>query len=405
MKAIRKILLIALLAALGGVVGFLSARYGLKLPHPPGWAVGHKLALLALLPVAALLAIGLHELGHVLAGRALGFRFVWLTVGPFKWKQMPAGLKFEWNTSLNTAGGLALCVPPDDHDLRRRFSWYALGGPLGSLAWAALALGGFALLPAGGSPAAHVPLLALAVSGLLSALLFVVTLIPMHTGGFTSDGGRVLSLARGGPAGQLELAVLAAMVRSMAGTRPRELSRPALEAALRAVAPLPTPPPFQKYAHYYLYLSLLDAGDPAAAAPHLAAYQAGAPDLPPAFQGSVWLEAAFFAAAYQHDAAAAEAFQRQAKPSPLTPADVPPRVAAALARLAGDAALARAQAQAALRELPQSLDPGSARFYADWLQDTLRWADAAETQQTQQAQQAQQASMSEVPNEAVRRSV
>lgn len=376
MKNWRKLLRVLFLAAVGGVLGFALATHGLKLPHPPDWGRPHKLALLALLPVAWLVAVGLHELGHVLAGLARGFRFHWLTVGPFKWKQKGGKLRFEWNTSLNAAGGLAVCVPPDDHDLRRRFITYALGGPLGSLAWAVLALGACALLPAAGSAAAHVPLAALALSGLISALLFLITLVPMHTGGFTSDGGRVLSLTRGGAAGQLELAVLSALTRSMAGTRPRELPRPALEAALQAAAMLPAELPFQKYAHYYLYLSTLDAGDLAGAAQHLAAYRQRLSDLPAALQGSGWLEAAFFAAAHQQDLVAAQGFLAQAQPSPLTPADVPPRAAAALARLAGDADAARAQAQAALRELPNNLDQGSARLYADWLHDTLRWAGA-----------------------------
>ena len=33
------------------------------------------------------------------------------------------------------------------------------------------------------------------------------------------------------------------------------------------------------------------------------------------------------------------------------------------------------QAQAALHALPNSLDQGSAQLYAEWLADTLRWAE------------------------------
>ena len=55
-------------------------------------------------------------------------------MGPFSWKQAAGRVRFVWNTNLNTAGGMALCVPPDDHNLRCRFMAFALGGPLGSAA-------------------------------------------------------------------------------------------------------------------------------------------------------------------------------------------------------------------------------------------------------------------------------
>jgi hypothetical protein len=60
----------------------------------------------------------------------------------------------------------------------------------------------------------------------------------------------------------------------------------------------------------------------------------------------------------------------------LLPGDVPLRVEAALARLAGDALRTQASARLALRELPRDSDQGSSRFYAEWLGETLAWATA-----------------------------
>lgn len=375
MKHIRKYGPLLALALLCGAVGLLIGRHLGHAARPaaaggkPWLAVG---ALLVLLPLGWLVAVGLHELGHALMGRREGFRFHWLAVGPFKWKMLGGRLRFEWNKDLNTAGGMVLSTPTGDHDLRRRFMAFAAGGPLGSAVWAGLALGAYALLPAPASEVGRLLRLGLGASGGLSALLAVLTLVPMHTGGFYSDGARVLNLWRDGAAGQFEMAVVSALARSVAGVRPRELSRTLLEAA----AARPEELPFKLYVHYFLYLAALDAGQLEPAAHHLAEYRQRLVHTPAALQGTGWLESAFFAAAYQHDLAAARAFMAQARPSAHIAADVWPRAEAALARLAGDAGRARAQAQAALHALPDNLDQGSAHFYAEWLADTLRWAEA-----------------------------
>ncbi len=376
MKNLGKIVLLALGGAvLGFGCGTLAVRYAPRLFHFAHWAGWQKGVLLASLPLAWLVAVLCHELGHVALGRTQHFEFKWLVVGPFMWKKQAGRLRFEWNKNLNSAGGLALCVPPDDDNLRRRFMAFALGGPLGSLAWAVGALGGYALLPAVASAGGQVAAAGLAASGAISALLALITLVPMHVGGFYSDGGRVFNLRRGGPAGQLDLAVLSAVVRSMAGVRPQALPLTLLEAA----AALPQELPFKLYAFHYLYLAALDAGDVAQAGFYLAEYRQRTGFVPEALQASVWLEAAFFAAAYEGDLPAARQFQAQARLTSHIPADVPARVEAALARLAQHPALARTHAQTALRELPKNIDQGSAQFYTEWLTATVHWATSVES--------------------------
>ncbi|UOR07054.1 M50 family metallopeptidase [Hymenobacter aerilatus] len=377
MKKLR----LVVFAILGGGIGFLCAKY--RLLSPPGdlhLTLTQKLVLLALLPMAWLVAVGLHELGHALAGRLQGFRLHWLTVGPLMWRRQPTGrLRFEWNRNLNTAGGLALSVPPDDVRLRERFRMFVAGGPLASLVWGVVGVGLYALLPAAAQ--GTVPAMALAMIGGISFLLFIVTILPFQAGGFASDGMRIRNLSRSGPAQELEVAMLTATIRGMAGIRPRALNRSALEAALA----LPVEHPSKLHLSYYLYLHHLDAGDPVAAGQHLANYRQQLPHLPPALQASVWLEAAFFSAAYEHDASAARAYLAEAKPNAFTSADQLPRVEAALARLIGDAERAHAQAQTALRELPRNLDQGSARLYQEWLQDTMRWAEQASVARVESA--------------------
>ncbi|OGX87820.1 hypothetical protein [Hymenobacter glacialis] len=129
----RKILTFSISILVGIGLGLLVGMYaGAHFKHVH-WGGGQVAALLALLPLAWLVAVGLHELSHALAGVRQGFVLQWFVVGPLMWKKLDGRLRFRWNTNLNTAGGMVLCVPPDDHDLRRRFMAFAAGGPLGSV--------------------------------------------------------------------------------------------------------------------------------------------------------------------------------------------------------------------------------------------------------------------------------
>jgi len=47
--------------------------------------------------LAWLLAVGLHELGHVMAGRWNGFEFGFLAFGPIQFEQTKSGIKLREN--------------------------------------------------------------------------------------------------------------------------------------------------------------------------------------------------------------------------------------------------------------------------------------------------------------------
>ena len=372
MKNIRKHGLLLLLALLGGAVGVLAGRYLARAAHllvagKPWLTAG---ALLVLLPLAWLVAALVYVLGHALMGCCQDFRFHWLAVGPFRWQMREGRLCFEWNKSLNTAGGMVLSTPTGDHDLRRRFMVFAAGEPLGSAAWAGLALGAYALLPAPasevgwllrvgarrcsgpagrGHPPAHARRWVLRRRGVGTEP------VARRCGRAVPNGGGVDPGLLGGR--RTSLRIVAGLARS----RRRPAWRATLQ-ALRPLLPLPGRP----------RRGPAGAGrvSPGRISPPLGRYARR-----PA--GHRLARIGFFAVAYQHDLAAARGFMAQARPSSLIAADVWPRAEAALARLAGDAARARTQARAALQALPDNLDQGTFRFYAEWLADTFRWADAA----------------------------
>ncbi|MGK7312515.1 MAG: hypothetical protein ACN0LA_09770 [Candidatus Longimicrobiales bacterium M2_2A_002] len=84
--------------------------------------------------VVAVLAV--HEAGHLLAGRLVGFRFLLFIVGPLRVAREGDRVQVGWNRSLSLAGWLAATGPTPDRleRLRRRTAIMVAGGPLTSLA-------------------------------------------------------------------------------------------------------------------------------------------------------------------------------------------------------------------------------------------------------------------------------
>jgi hypothetical protein len=137
----------------------------------------------------AFLAIALHELGHVLAGLSQGFRFYLYVVGPLKVSRVADRIEFGWNKSLQLAGGIAACVPVDagQPDLAKRMAVMVAGGPLASLLIAAILFALGALFPSGGASRWF-----LGITALMSAAIFLATIVPVRTSSFHSDGARLL---------------------------------------------------------------------------------------------------------------------------------------------------------------------------------------------------------------------
>ena len=137
---VGKVLGILSLTLLGGLMGFMIGKMSSSastIPVP----LGVKLAILALLIPAFLIAIAWHEGGHAVAGIKMGFDFRMYIVGPFMWEKETTGWHFKWNKNVNTAGGMVMCLPLDTVNLPNRFSVFAAGGPIASLVLTVLSYG------------------------------------------------------------------------------------------------------------------------------------------------------------------------------------------------------------------------------------------------------------------------
>lgn len=178
---------------------------------------------LLVLPILMLIVLATHEIGHLLGGMSQGMRFLLLIVGPFGWHASASGTRFEWNTNLALMGGLAATVPTKvGTELRRRLLVLVAGGPAASLLLAILAVA-----------AASISDPRFAAYGICIAAtsfgIFLVTLIPVRSGGFMSDGMQIIDVLRGGNAVAERSALMRIFAQSLDGVRPRDWDPSAIE--------------------------------------------------------------------------------------------------------------------------------------------------------------------------------
>lgn len=347
---------VVLLMIMGGAAGFWGATTGIKAAAE---LPGEVVAVIALLFIpVCLLVIGVHEAGHALAGVAMNFDFRMYVVGPLLWDKETTGWKFKWNKNVNTFGGMVICIPPPSDDLNKRFSVYAAGGPVASFLLAVVAyiayhiLAGFALSGAGTVVVSNV----LYIISIISAIIFIITMIPVHSGGFSSDGARMLRLWRGGDTARFEIMLLKIISTSMAGTRPLHYNLEELQEAQALAERIDAP--MRIYLQYYFYYRALDNNDVDLAEQHLNKYIEQIEAVPEGIRGSVWIDAAFFYAFVKRDEARATTYYQRYKPSALVPKATVLATEAAIAHLHHNTEKTKTLAQQALAEIPNMIDRG-----------------------------------------------
>lgn len=241
-KRLCAFVLIVVVAAIAGWSAGGALRQVAATRQGPGFDAFGKALAAAVVVVGVVGALLVHEVGHLLGGRLVGFRALLLIVGPVRLERNATGWRWRLNRSLALAGGLAASVPTlavEPSSLRVRTAVMVAGGPVASLVVGVLAvviwrtLGSWSPGPAPALPGQLVSI-GLLTLGACSAAIGLVTLIPGQTAGFQTDGARLLHLYRGGPNADRDAAVQAVIASSMGGTRPRDWP-PALLERVRGV--------------------------------------------------------------------------------------------------------------------------------------------------------------------------
>jgi hypothetical protein len=353
----KKILLILGLLVVGAGVGYLGAQFGMGLAKDK--FVLHPILLIAFLLPAYFIVVGFHEGGHALAGILMNFDFRMYVVGPFLWEKENGHWKFKWNRNVNISGGMVICLPTTSENLSKRFSFYAAGGPIASLLLVALAYTIYWLIDhatISGSALLSTIALGFGMVAFLSLAIFIVTAIPLQTGGFYSDGARIIRFLRGGDIARFDLLLLKIITSSASGVRPRELVVEELEEAKVLAKKLNAP--MGVYLHGYHYQVAFDNDDVENAEIHLQNYINEANQIPDGIRCCVWLDAAFFYAAGKRDLQTAERFWEKYKPAALIPKAQVLATQAAINLLKNETEKGSSALDASLNEIANMLDKG-----------------------------------------------
>lgn len=368
-KSARPLLAGLLLGVAGAAVG-----YGIAALFKSGSAEraeslsrGQGAMLFGLAIAGMFLVILVHELGHLLGGRLVGFRFALLIVGPVEVRRTASGVRWGINSSPALWGGLAASLPLDTSDLRRRTMALVAGGPIASLVFSALA--GILWKGLGGGVLAS----AAAITAAASLAIGVITLIPARASGFFTDGARLVQLSRDDAAADSQVRLLTLTAMSMAGTRPQDWPRDILEGDVDAHAD----GLFRLALNGLRYYAAVDRNELDVAREHLAAVVSDLAETPPTLQPSWATEAVWFEGVVRRDAPAAAEWAELARRPGIVDAAAAPRIDAALAWSRGDAEAARKAAVEALKVLDRSLDPGSAAAIRDQLEGLVARAEAS----------------------------
>lgn len=365
----KKVISFLALIMLGAVAGFFIGKLGASFEHNakttavPGSVM---IALPVLFILSFLIVIAIHEGGHAWAGVWMKFDFRMYVVGPFMWSKEQTGWHFQWNKNVNTAGGMVICMPVGSENLSKRFSIYAAGGPMASLVLAGIAYA-IALLLSGIETSIQILHFFFLITALLSVMIFAVTSIPMHMGGFYSDGARVLRLIRNGDRARFDVLTLKIISSSTGGVRPKFLSIPDLEEASKLANQLNEP--FGVYLLSYFHQAAFDEGNMEMAEKYLLEYVSLADAIPAGIRNAVWLDAAFFYAIAKNDLEKATSYWDQFKPTAMISKAQVLATEAAMSYIKNNLELTSSFIESAIKELPNMLDKGVALALEEKLLD------------------------------------
>jgi hypothetical protein len=261
-------------------------------------------------------------------------------------------------------GGAAGVIPTRTDGLRPRFSWVVTGGPLASLL---LALSAAAILPmladAHGLAAVELKWIRL-----LSASVFLFTILPLPNGAFVSAGTLLLRVLGRGPVADRELALLTLTALQSGGVRPRDWNGALILAGLA----VRDGSMFECQFHLWSYAHELDRGHIHEADVALDRALALAPRTVATLRAQCALESAFFEAAHrQRPDAARAALQRLPRRVPFVTESDRLRAAAAVALAEG-----RSREAADLVRRALACAPAPAAGERAWLEELRRRLEA-----------------------------
>jgi hypothetical protein len=255
----------------------------------------------AILMLLFILAITIHELGHLIAGWAVGFQFSSIQVGPLALENQYGILRARISLDM-IALGYARMYADNARKLRRRLLIYCAGGPAANLSTAVIIILASHLVPSS-------PMSAFATAmgqfAAISLLLAMISLAPL-----TANDGDLLQMLFVSPLeARRFISTVALGAQFKQGVRPRNWK----QTWVKAATSIPDRSGSEFYAVWMAYLSANDRKDADLASEHLERCLELTQALPTSLRDLVAQEAAVFSAWFRNDGGIAEKWLLQLK--------------------------------------------------------------------------------------------
>lgn len=311
--------------------------------------------------VVAWLSILIHESGHLFGGILSGMKPTLLVAGPLKVAFKGLRPIFSFNQVLSTWGGLAVAVPADGKTTRAGLTLMVAGGPSFSLLAGS---GGFACA----FGLAGAPGLIVSLFSLISLAIGFGTLLPIHSGGFLSDGAQLLQIWKGSRDVAAKILIGIVLGEDLSGVRPRDWSTAPVLAELENVSD----PMIRVAAHSILAASASDSGNNDAAVLAFEQFaktlhEGGLDSYPGPFRGELVLPVAIFIAQNYQDSVLANKWMQLGDKALLEP-HLLTYAKAELAKASGDMDSAKKYAADALAIISKYPPSGSACHHREKLE-------------------------------------
>lgn len=259
---------------------------------------------------ASLIAVTAHELGHLIAGLAVGFRFRLFAVGPLKIVPRGRHLVIRLNTDMSLATGITICCPVGGNNLRLRMAAFMLGGPLSNMLVALVLLvetRPSCLLAYHSRSGTEWNVLLATLDNatiLFSLAVFAVNVLPLPI--YVTDGRRAWNLLGRGSVAEREAALLQLYLSHREGVRPRDAN---VDAIMKATD-VRDASTHEAIGNQFAYAWALDRGEVADAGRYLDRALALRNRISKPFLPALLFEAAYYTALYRGDAATARGYVR-----------------------------------------------------------------------------------------------
>jgi hypothetical protein len=197
-----------------------------------------------------LIAIFIHELGHLFAGLIQGFKLQLFVVAFLGIKREDGKVVYYFNRELHFFGGIAATSPKHiSKNLKNQFAYIFIAGPLFSLTFGILFLFLFNITDSIFNSS-------LGIIGIISIGLFLATTLPEKSGAFFTDRKRMQRLLDKGRTGEIEYSFLKTNSQLLIDTHYKNISLEDLKMIQSDEEPI-----IQFWGHYYEFKHFEEIGN------------------------------------------------------------------------------------------------------------------------------------------------